>query len=120
MRQIRSLKDLTVWQRAMDLVEECYKTIGYLPPKEKYSLSNQIVRAAVSIPSNLAEGYRRNGRAEYIHFCGIASGSAAELETQLLIVQRVYKDVPVDCALPLVVEVQKMLYALIKQLRPKP
>jgi len=101
----------------MDLVSVCYEIIESLPPRETYALGNQIIRAAVSIPSNIAEGYRRNGRAEYIQFCGIASGSAAEIETQLLIVKGIYKTKKTEDALLLVTEVQKMLYALIRQLK---
>jgi len=113
----KSYKDLIVWQKAMDLVSVCYEIIESLPPRETYALGNQIIRAAVSIPSNIAEGYRRNGRAEYIQFCGIASGSAAEIETQLLIVKGIYKTKKTEDALLLVTEVQKMLYALIRQLK---
>jgi len=113
----KSYKDLIVWQKAMDLVSVCYEIIESLPPRETYALGNQIIRAAVSIPSNVAEGYRRNGRAEYIQFCGIASGSAAEIETQLLIVKGIYKTKKTEEALLLVTEVQKMLYALIRQLK---
>ncbi len=104
----------------MELVTLCYEIVAKLPAKETYALSNQIVRSATSIPSNIAEGYRRNGRAEYLQFCGIASGSAAELETQLLIVKSVYDIPEIDRALSLVTEVQKMLYALIRQLKLSP
>lgn len=114
-----SYKDLIVWQKAMKLVSACYRLSDELPAKEKYALGNQITRAAVSIPSNIAEGYRRNSRKEYIQFCSIASGSAAELETQLLIVKQVYaNNSSVHEAFELVIEVQKMLYALIKGLKP--
>ena len=104
----------------MSLVALCYKIGDLLPKHEQYSLISQMTRSAISIPSNIAEGYRRNGTKEYILFCGIASGSAAELETQLLIVKKVYGYTSVDEALSLVSEIQKMLYALIKQLVAKP
>ena len=118
---INSYKDLLVWQKSMNLVELCYKVTGQLPKNEKYTISSQINRAAISIPSNIAEGYKRNGRAEYVQFCGIASGSAAELETQLIIVSRVYcRTDYVTESLNSVAEVQKMLYALIKRLQAKP
>ena len=120
MAGIKSYKELTVWQKSMDLVEVCYEIAEELPKRETYALGNQIIRAAVSIPSNIAEGYRRNGRAEYVQFCGIASGSAAELETQLLIARRIYKIDNTSNALTLIIEVQKMLYALIKRLQTKP
>lgn len=73
-------------------------------------------RAAISIPSNIAEGYRRNGVKEYVQFLGIAQGSAAELETQLILANDLFK-VDVGEALALVVEVQKMLAVLINKLR---
>lgn len=120
MAATKSFKDLIVWQKSMELVSLCYKIVEKLPAKETYALSNQIVRSAVSIPSNIAEGHRRNGKAEYIQFCGIASGSAAELETQLLIAKNVYELDSCNEALFLVTEVQKMLYALIKRLKTNP
>lgn len=105
----------------MDLVEECYKLVKILPQRETYALGNQIIRCSVSIPSNIAEGYRRHSRKEYLQFLGIASGSAAELETQLLIAGRVYGSrLDTDYALDLVTQIQKMLYALVERLRAKP
>jgi four helix bundle protein len=113
-----SFKDLTVWQRAMELVSSVYQVADDLPTKENYALGNQLVRAAVSIPSNIAEGYRRNGRKEYLQFCSIAAGSAAELETQLIIAREIY-DLDINHAMKLLEEVQKMLYVMIKQLKLK-
>ena len=81
--------DLQVWQKAMDLVEEIYLLTGKLPVEEKYGLASQIQRAAVSIPSNIAEGYARASTKEYIKFLHIAKGSNAELFTQLLICERI-------------------------------
>lgn len=118
---VNSFKDLLVWQKSMILVELCYKVTGQLPLQERYAIANQIIRACVSIPSNIAEGYKRNGRAEYVQFCGIASGSAAELETQLIIVSKVYPQVTcINDVINSVAEVQKMLYALIKGLKANP
>ena len=74
----------------MDLVVEVYKVVSNLPVEEKYGLSDQIRRCAVSIPANIAEGQKRNSKKEFIQFCSIARGSAAELETHLDIVERVY------------------------------
>ncbi len=118
---LNSYKELLVWQKSIYLVELCYKVTNQLPKNEKYGLSGQLNRSAISISSNIAEGYKRNGRAEYLQFCGIASGSAAELETQLIIVSKVYNDTKyVTESMNLVEEVQKMLYALIKGLQSKP
>ena len=77
---------LAAWNRAMELVEEVYELAARLPGLDRYELASQMRRAAVSVPSNLAEGYGRAHRTEYAHHVGIANGSLYELETQLLIV----------------------------------
>lgn len=112
-----SFKDLLVWQKGIELSVVIYEIARQLPKTEQYRLALQITSAATSVPSNIAEGYRRNNTAEYRHFCGIALGSAAELETQLIIIQRVFPDVDVTVAMNLAVEVQKMLTRLIAKLR---
>ena len=81
--EIRSHRDLHAWQKAMDLVVEVYETSGAFPEQEIYGLTSQVRRAAVSVPSNIAEGYRRCSRLEYLRFLRIAFGSCGELETQL-------------------------------------
>ncbi len=81
-------KDLIVWQKSMLLVIEVYKLILFLPKEETYGLSDQMRRAAVSIPSNISEGNSRESKKEFLHFLSIAQGSNAELETQLLICQQ--------------------------------
>lgn len=81
----RHYKELVIWQRAMQLVQSIYRLTKTFPPDERYGLALQIRRAAVSIPSNIAEGQARRGTPEFVHFLGVASGSAAELETQLLL-----------------------------------
>lgn len=93
-----------------------YKLCSQLPASEKFGLCDQMQRASVSVPSNIAEGYRRHSRKEYKQFCGIALGSSAELETQLIIAQRIYTDTNCEDALGLCIEVQKMLSVLIKKL----
>jgi len=87
---VRSRKhhDLRVWQGAMDLVEEIYKITALFPKDELYALTNQMRRAAVSVPSNIAEGAARNGSKEFLYFLSIARGSLSELETQLQIAVR--------------------------------
>jgi four helix bundle protein len=109
-------QDLRVWQRSMDLVEEIYKVTSELPQSELYALSSQLRRAAVAVPSNIAEGQKRLNRAETIHFAGIATGSLAEVETQLILCQRIY-DLDITSALQLCEEVGKMSSSLIKSLR---
>lgn len=81
--KIRSYKDLSVWQKSMDLVEECYRLTDGFPRNEEFGLKSQIRRAAVSIPSNIAEGSVRHSSNEYCRFLAIALGSTAELETQI-------------------------------------
>jgi four helix bundle protein len=85
---IRSFRDLRVWQLAMDLVELVYGVTKHFPRSELYGLTSQIQRAAVSIPSNLAEGHTREHTKEFLHHISFAQGSLAELETQLEIALR--------------------------------
>ena len=80
-----SFKDLVVWQRAVQLCSEVYRLTGAFPASEKFGLVNQMRRASVSIASNIAEGYGRGTKGEYIQFLGHARGSNCELQTQLLI-----------------------------------
>ncbi|HAR72419.1 MAG TPA: four helix bundle protein [Flavobacteriaceae bacterium] len=85
---MESHKDLKVWQESMNLVVEIYKITNYFPKEELYALTSQMKRSALSIPSNIAEGAGRNGKAEYCRFLYIALGSASELETQIEIAYR--------------------------------
>ncbi len=95
---------------------ETYKLCHELPRDELYGLASQMKRAAVSVPSNIAEGYHRNNRGEYLQFLGISSGSAAELETQLLLTQDLFK-IDVQTTLIKISDVQKMLGSLLRSLR---
>jgi four helix bundle protein len=79
---------LVVWQKAMDLVDAVYRLTRDWPPNEQFGLTAQVRRAAVAIPSNVAEGHGRTGRREFAHHVSIAYGSLCELETQLLIAER--------------------------------
>ncbi len=83
--KIRDYKDLEVWRVGMDLVRAVYCATACMPRMETYGLAAQMRGAAVSIPSNIAEGYERGSRAEYSRFVKMARGSAAELETQVLL-----------------------------------
>ncbi len=86
---------LEVWQDAMDLVEAVYRFSSLFPDSERFALTMQIRRAAISIPSNIAEGAARRSRQEYLRFLSIARGSLAELDTQRLIATRLnYGDPP--------------------------
>lgn len=116
---MKSHKDLTVWQKSMDLVELVYKITGKLPKSETFGLSSQMQRAAVAIPSNIAEGAKRGHKLEYIQFLRVANGSAAELETQFLLTEKLYPEVRNDIqkASLLLEEILKMLHALIFSLK---
>ena len=85
---IRSYKDLDVWKKGIEIVELVYKATSKFPTDERFGLVSQMQRAAVSIPSNIAEGYARQHTKEYQQFCYIALGSCSELETLLIIVKR--------------------------------
>ena len=119
--KIRSYKDLIVWQRAMELVREIYSLTERFPRDESFGLRSQMERAVVSIPSQIAEGYLRKHKKEYIQFLSIALGSAAELETQILICKSVnkFRDLDFSRAENLNQEVMKMLYVLIGKLEGK-
>lgn len=119
---IKSYRDLIVWQKAMDLVELVYQATKKFPKEELYGLTNQIRRAAVSVPSNIAEGHARNSTAEYRNFLSMARGSLAEVETQLLIAVRLkYIDSEkLTELLSLQMEINKMTNALISKLAPNP
>jgi four helix bundle protein len=87
-RIAKKYSDLVAWQRAMDLVADIYRVSIEFPKSELYGLTSQLRRAAVSVPSNIAEGYGRSGRREFAHALSIALGSLAEVETQILIAER--------------------------------
>ena len=87
--EIKGYEQLIVWQKAMDLTVEVYNLTKLLPKEERYALSDQMRRAAVSIPSNIAEGQSRGSTKEFIQFLHFAAASNAELFTQLLICERV-------------------------------
>ena len=115
---MKSYKELIVWQKAMDLAEEVYRFSEEFPREEIYALTNQVRRAAVSIPSNIAEGQTRRSKAEFLNFLSIAQGSLAEVETQLLLAIRLsyLSESVAQTALQLREEVSKMLSALRKKL----
>ncbi|WP_111684410.1 four helix bundle protein [Winogradskyella tangerina] len=114
---MNNYKELKVWQRSMELVENIYKIGTMFPSEEKYGLLSQIQRSAVSIPSNIAEGAGRNSDKEFKNFLSIAYGSSNELNTQLLISQRVgyLKKEDTIIIFNQIEEVQKMLFSLINK-----
>ncbi|MDH5669886.1 MAG: four helix bundle protein [Nitrospira sp.] len=118
-KPIGTHKDLDVWKKAMELATQVYSLTSQFPKEELYGLTAQLRRSAVSIPSNIAEGAARHSRKEFIQFLHIASGSIAELETQLLLASRIGFR-PTDTILTQAEEVRKMLLGLIRSLKKKP
>jgi four helix bundle protein len=112
-------KDLIVWQKAMDLVTDAYRVTESFPKREVYSLTDQIRRAAVSVPSNIAEGQAHFSKAEFLHSLRHSSGSLAELETQLLLAERLkYTDhTQAESLLRQASEVGKHLNGLMNSLK---
>lgn len=115
---MKSYRDLIVWQKSMNLVTLIYKLVLELPENEKYGLTPQIKRSAISIPSNIAEGYGRNYRKDYSRFLQIARGSLFENQTQLEIAVNLnfIKVEDLEEIKELSIEVEKMLNSLIKKL----
>ncbi len=85
MQRVRSYQDLVAWQKAMDLVTEIYRVSQKFPKEELFGLASQIRRAAVSIPSNIAEGRGKASKGDFQYFLGHARGSLSEVETQVII-----------------------------------
>ena len=88
MSKIKSYKDLLIWQKGIEITDKVYLLTKSFPNEEIYSLTNQIKRATVSIPSNIAEGFGRNSTKSYVNFLKISRGSLYELETQLIIAEK--------------------------------
>lgn len=115
MTYISSFKDLVVWQKAMEVAQSSYKIANVLPQSELYGLGSQIRRSAVSIASNIAEGHKR-GTKDFVRFLKISYGSAAELETQLLLCEKMYPTLNYSETVSKLIEVEKMLSVMIKKL----
>ena len=119
MSDISDFKGLKIWQKGMDIAERCYLLTQLFPKDELYGIVQQIRRSAVSIPANIAEGYGRRTTAEYIRFLNIAQGSINELETHILLSQRIglSKVQDADLIISLLREESRMIIALIKKLK---
>jgi four helix bundle protein len=116
---LKSFRELVAWQKAYELTLEIYRATSAFPKKEVYGFVSQMRRAAISIPSNIAEGYQRQSRKEYMQFLSIAYSSCGELQTQLLLSHDLgfmhgsnFKRI-----ISLQEEVAKLLFKLIKSLR---
>ncbi len=115
---MHNLKELKIWNKAIDLSVDVYKATSSFPSDEKFNLIGQSRRSAVSIPSNIAEGAGRNSNKEFSNFLGIANGSSYELQTQLIISNKLnlLNDEALDSLLKQIDELQKMNYAFQKTL----
>jgi len=118
---LTSYRELRVWQQAVELVVACYRLTGNLPKSETYGLASQIRRAAVSIPANVAEGHGRDHLGDYLHHLSIAHGSLLELETHLIIANKLgYLEVAeLQTMLGTTDEIGRMLTNLRKSLRKR-
>ena len=118
---IRSYKDLNVWKASMELVCEVYEVTRNFPDTERYGLTSQMRRCAISVPSNIAEGWSRNSARSFISYLNIAAGSMSELLTQLEIARRInYISDEKTIHLNLKgIEISKMLYMLTKKIESR-
>ena len=116
---MHNFKDLKVWRKSIDLAVEVYKATSLLPDDEKYGLISQMKRCSVSISSNIAEGSGRGSSAQFKYFLNISQGSAFELETQLIISNKLelLDDELAENLIDKTMEIQKMIYALDKSIK---
>jgi len=119
--ELKTYKDLIAWQKAYNLCLVVYRKTQAFPKSEQYGLTSQLNRSALSVPSNIAEGYTRPGTSEYLRFLYIAYASLAELETQLFLAKDLnfLKQKDFDLIIELHGEVQRIMYGLIKSLKSK-
>jgi four helix bundle protein len=120
MAQIKSYKDLLIWQKGINIVVLVYKIVESFPKEELYALSNQLKRASVSVPSNIAEGYGRNSEKSFSHFLDISRGSLFEIETQLIIAKElgiISDEILFNTILKQIEEESKMINSFSKTLK---
>ena len=117
--KIKNFRDLKIWQRGVQLVEDIYQNTKNFPKEEVYGLTGQLRRAAVSIPSNIAEGFGRFHNKEYVQFLFTALGSCSEVITQLTIAQRLgfIKNNNAENLIGEAEQISKMIMGLVKKLR---
>ncbi len=115
---MHNVENLKIWKKSIELTKAIYLLVSELPSDEKFGLTSQIKRSAISIPSNIAEGAGRNSQKEFKHFLSIANGSSYELHTQLILVSElnlINKD-KVQPIIELCIEIQKMNYSFQQKL----
>jgi four helix bundle protein len=117
-KNLHDHKELIAWQKAIELVEEVYKITQTIPKEEMFGIISQMRRCSISIPSNIAEGHSRNSSGEFKQFLGIAKGSSAELETQLIIAQKLgyITHAKLGEVNSLLVDVRKLISGLLRSL----
>ena len=118
---VQNFTDLRVWQKGMELVPEIYRLTRKLPRQEEYGLTSQIRRAAVSIPTNIAEGHGRQHTGEFLQYLSIARGSLAELQTLLILALRLgySQEDELTAANNLITDVRMLLFGLMRRLQAK-
>ena len=119
MSTVKSYRDLIVWQKSIELVERVYFCTRLFPKEEIYGIVSQMRKAAVSIASNIAEGHGRHSTGEYCHFLGISRGSLYELETQLIVSNKVgyLSEMEFNSMLETCEEISRLLNGLLKSLK---
>jgi len=114
--EIKTFKDLIAWQRSMSLAKLIYEVTRTMPDGERFGLTMQMRRSAVSVPSNIAEGYARQSRTDYVRFLKVARGSLAELETQLILCEQMAFLKSLKPVNDLLAETDRVLQGLIRSL----
>lgn len=119
MEKIRNFKDLKIWQKGIEIVKDIYAATKNFPKEELYGLTSQMRRSSISIPSNIAEGFKRHHNKEYSQFLHIALGSAAELETQLIIANELglVNNEKINAILEEIDHISKMISSLLNKLK---
>ena len=121
MTQIKSFRDLLIWQKSMNLVTDIYQVTRNFPQAEMFGLTSQLRRASISIPSNIAEGYGRNTSKDYLRYLQIALGSLYEIQTQLEIAFNLHflEIFDFNKMISLCLEIERMLTSLIAKIKAK-
>lgn len=117
---VKTYKELIAWQKGMELVKRVYALCKRFPKAEQYRLVDQLTRAVVSVPSNIAEGFGRSTNKDFSHFVSQARGSLFEVETQLLIAKELEFVDDISAEIQLIEELAKILHGLIRKLTPTP
>lgn len=117
---ISSFRDLKIWQNGLTIVKEIYLLTSKLPKEEIFGLTSQMRRAAVSIPSNIAEGRARSTKKDFCQFLHIAKGSLSELETQVIITHELFQNLEIEKILECIHEEQRMISGLLRNLKSTP